>query len=185
MNATTKAKGSITKAPDNKIVLYTDKRGNVELRADVEKDTLWATLDQIAKLFCRDKSVISRHLRNIFATKELDKKATVAKSATVQIEAGRRVTRNIEYHNLDVILSVGYRVNSKEATQFRIWATGVLREYVTNGYALNRYKLEKVPENLKDMHEAIEFIESKSIGGTLKGKITVKLSKDLVPKNNL
>ena len=167
---------------DNKIVLYTNTNGDVELRADVEKDTLWATLDQIAQLFGRDKSVVSRHIRNIFSSNELDRRATVAKNATVQNEGGREIIRNIEYFNLDVILSVGYRVNSKNATKFRIWATTILRNYLTKGYSLNKYTLENSEEKFDDLHEAIAFMESKKEGEEIKGKMTIKLTKNLVSK---
>lgn len=152
----------VKKIPDikNKIILYTDKRGNVELRADVEKETIWATLDQIAGLFGRDKSVISRHLNNVFNEAELDRKATVAKNATVQREGDREVIREIEYYNLDAILSVGYRVNSKQATQFRIWATKTLREYLVKGFVVNTRRLEQIPNRMiKDLDEKIKFIQ--------------------------
>lgn len=132
-----------TKKQNNKMVIYQASNGAIELRGDATKETLWATLDQIAEVFGRDKSVISRHLSNIYREKELDKKATVAKNATVQKEANRSVTRYIEYYNLDVIISVGYRVNSKTATQFRQWATKTLREHITKGYTVNRKQIGK------------------------------------------
>ncbi len=109
---------------------------HIEVRLD--KDTIWLSLNQIAQLFNRDKSVISRHLNNIYKERELIREATVAKNATVQMEAGRKVTREIEFFNLDAILSVGYRVNSKQGNQFRIWATNVLRDYMLKGYVLNQ-----------------------------------------------
>jgi len=127
----------------NKVVIYQAKSGAIELRGDAKKDTLWATLDQIATVFGRDKSVISRHLNNIYNEDELDRKATVAKNATVQTEGNRTVTRDIEYYNLDVIISVGYRVNSKTATQFRQWATKTLRQHITEGYTINRTRIGK------------------------------------------
>ncbi len=89
------------------------------MREDLNKETVWATLDQIAEVFGRDKSVISLHLKNIFSAGELIKEAVVAKNATVQIEGGREVVRDIDYYNLDVIISVGYIVNSKVAIEFR------------------------------------------------------------------
>ena len=125
------------------LVVYQAKSGAIELRGDISRETMWATLDQIADVFGRDKSVISRHLANIYKEGELDKKATVAKNATVQIEGKRRVKRAIEYYNLDAILSVGYRVNSKTATQFRQWATSTLREHITKGYTINRKQIGK------------------------------------------
>jgi hypothetical protein len=122
----------------NEIILYRpdDVAEHIEVRLD--ENTVWLTLNQIAQLFNRDKSVISRHLNNIYKEGELNENATVAKNATVQIEAGRRVKREIVYYNLDAIISVGYRVNSKQGTQFRIWATNALRDYLLKGYALNQ-----------------------------------------------
>jgi len=162
-------------------VLYTDKAGNIELRADVEKDTLWASLDQIAHLFERDKSVISRHIKNIFMTRELDRDSVVAKNATTAADGK---TYSVEYYNLDVILSVGYRVSSKKATQFRIWATGILREYLIKGFNLNSRKLVDSPERIEGLHEAMAFIESKEQPGKVKGKITLTLTKKLVTKDD-
>jgi prophage maintenance system killer protein len=125
------------------IVLYKDPQGGVRLDVRLERETVWLSLDQMAKLFRRDKSVISRHLRNIFISKELDRKATVAKNATVQKEGRREVVREIDYFNLDAILSVGYRVNSKQGTQFRIWATQTLRDHLLRGYTLNEKRLRE------------------------------------------
>ena len=104
---------------------------------------MWATLDQIAEVFGRDKSVISRHFKNIFKEGELNERATVAKNATVQMEGRRKVERVIEYYNLDAIISVGYRVNSKVATEFRQWATKNLREHITKGYTINPKQVTK------------------------------------------
>ena len=106
------------------IVIYED--GTVALQATVENETIWLNQKQLCELFGRDKSVISRHIRNIFKEGELDPEATVAKNATVQIEGKREVIREIEYYNLDMIISVGYRVNSKQATRFRLWVTKVI-----------------------------------------------------------
>lgn len=142
----------------NEIILYQadDVPERIEVRLDM--DTIWLTLNQIAQLFDREKSVISRHLRNIYKEGELSRKATVAKNATVQIEAGREVTREIDFYNLDAILSVGYRVNSKQGTQFRIWATNVLHEYLLKGAVINRpmdrienhqYKLSKEIQEIR------------------------------------
>ena len=150
-----------TEKKDNgMLVIYTGKKGGVELRADAEKETIWASLDQIAELFGRDKSVISRHLRNIYNEAELDERATVAKNATVQMEGGREVIREIEYYNLDAVLSVGYRVNSKQATQFRIWATKTLREYLTRGIVMNVDMIKQLPDRIiSDLVSKISFIE--------------------------
>ena len=115
---------------NGQIAIYQTADGRTQIDVRMEKDTLWLTLLQMAELFDRDKSVISRHLKNVFDTGELPREATVAKTATVQTEGGRHVSREIEYFNLDAVISVGYRVNSIKGTQFRIWATQRLREYL-------------------------------------------------------
>jgi hypothetical protein len=121
----------------NEIILYQSDELPEHIEVRLDEDTVWLTLNQIAQLFNRDKSVISRHLSNIYKEGELMQEATVAKNATVQIESGRKVKREIDYYNLDVILSVGYRVNSKEGTQFRIWATNVLQDDLLKDNAIN------------------------------------------------
>jgi len=123
------------------LIIYQAKSGKIEFRGDFERDTVWGSLNQIAELFGRDKSVISRHIKNIFKSEELEEKATVAKIATVQKEGNRKIEREIEYFNLDVILSVGYRVDSKQATQFRQWATKTLRQHILDGYTINKKRI--------------------------------------------
>lgn len=166
----------------NTIVIYEDKQGNVELRADIEKDTIWATQLQIAQVFETTIPNINIHLTNIYNEDELAKNRTIKESLIVQKEGGRTVKRKVELYNLDAIIAVGYRVNSMKATQFRIWATGVLREYLKQGYALDQYKLGKSPEALEGLDDAMALIESKKHPGKLKGKIVVKLTKTLEPK---
>ncbi len=124
----------------NNVVVYQAKNGAIELRGDFERESIWATLDQIATVFGRDKSVISRHFKNIFNERELDRTAVVAKNATTAADGK---IYQVEYYNLDAILSVGYRVNSKTATQFRQWATKTLREHITKGYTINRKQIGK------------------------------------------
>jgi hypothetical protein len=143
----------------NEIILYRPNELAEHIEVRIDEETVWLSLNQIAQLFDRDKSVISRHLRNVFKDGELVFEATVAKNATVQIEAGREVKREIEYYNLDAILSVGYRVNSKQGTQFRIWATHVLRDYLLKGYALNQRmnRIETHVENLSEQVDAISL----------------------------
>jgi hypothetical protein len=119
------------------------------LDVQLEKETIWLSLNQVSTLFERDKSVISRHLRNIYQEGELDRLATVAKNATVQTEAGRSVVRDIEYYNLDAVISVGYRVNSKRGTDFRIWATKVLTQHIVQGYTVNAKRLKELKRTLK------------------------------------
>jgi hypothetical protein len=164
----------------NKIILYTDDHGDIELSADIEKDTLWATLNQISDIFDVQKAAISKHLKNIFDSGELQDCSTVSKMETVQKEGGRSIRRNIEYYNLDVIIAVGYRVNSMKATKFRIWATKILREYLVKGYNLNNNQLTKSSESIEGLQEAIALLGSNKNPGPLKGKITFKLVKHMV-----
>ena len=142
----------------NEVIIYQTKSGAIELKGDYTKETLWANLQQIADLFETDKSGISRHINNIYKTSELDQKSTVAKIATVQKEGEREVKREIEFYNLDVILSVGYRVNSKKATAFRQWATKTLRQHILNGYTLNEKQLQKQAQKLQALQDAIHLI---------------------------
>lgn len=122
------------------VIIYQAKSGAIELRGDTAHETVWATLDQIAEVFGRDKSVISRHLKNIFEEGELRKNSVVAKNATTAADGK---TYQVDFYNLDAILSVGYRVNSKAATIFRQWATKTLREHLTKGYTINRKQIAK------------------------------------------
>ena len=132
---------------NDKIIIYQTDDGQTAIDVRLENETVWLTLDLMARLFERDKSVVSRHIRNVYRERELERGATVAKNATVQIENGRRVVRQIEYYNLDVIISVGYRVKSQRGTQFRIWANRVLKEYLVKGYAVNeRIHKEQIGE---------------------------------------
>ncbi len=128
----------------NAIELYKSSNGETQIEVRFENETVWLSLNQIAELFGRDKSVISRHLKNIYKESELDYSSTVAKNATVQTEGKRNITREIDYYNLDAIISVGYRVNSKQGTQFRIWATNRLKEYLIKGYSVNQKRLQEL-----------------------------------------
>ena len=119
------------------ILLYQTEDGQTKIEVTLANDTVWLTADQMAELFQRNKSTISRHIKNVFESGELKPDSTVAFFATVQNEGTRKVERNIAYYNLDMIISVGYRVNSHRGVQFRIWATQVLREYLIKGFAMN------------------------------------------------
>lgn len=130
------------KRPNTELVMYTAEDGLTKIEATFDRDTVWLSLDQMAELFQRDKSTISRHIKNVFAEGELRPEATVAKFATVQTEGLRQVERQIEYYNLDVIISVGYRVKSLRGTQFRIWATSLLKEYMKKGFVLDDERLK-------------------------------------------
>lgn len=126
----------------SEFLLYSAPGGTVKVEVLLGDETVWLTINRMAELFGVDKSTVSRHLANIFESGELEREATVAKIATVQIEGGREVTRNLEYFNLDAIISVGYRVNSPQATRFRIWATKLLREYLIKGFAMDDERLK-------------------------------------------
>lgn len=136
---------------NKELVLFTSTDGNVIVDVQLKNDTVWLSLNQLSQLFCRDKSVISRHLKNVFMDDELDRDSTVAIFATVQKEGERDVLREIEYFNLDAILSVGYRVNSKQATRFRQWANSVLKDYLLKGYALNNNLLDKAHHEYQNL----------------------------------
>ena len=122
---------------NSEIIMYQTEDGLTKIESTFDGDTVWLSIDQMAELFQRDKSTISRHIKNVYTEGELVPDATVAKFATVQTEGTREVERQIEYYNLDVIISVGYRVKSLRGTQFRIWASGVLKEYMQKGFAMN------------------------------------------------
>ena len=119
------------------ILLYKTPDGESRIEVRLQDETVWLSLDQMAELFQRNKSTISRHIKNVFEEGELQSEAIVAFFATVQTEGKRKVERDIAYYNLDMIISVGYRVHSYRGVQFRMWATGVLKEYIVKGFALN------------------------------------------------
>ena len=126
------------------ILMYTTEDGITRVEVTFDNDTVWLSLDQIAELFQKNKSTISRHIKNVFSEGELLAEATVAKFATVQKEGNRSVERQIDFYNLDVIISVGYRVKSLRGTQFRIWATNILKEYMKKGFALDDDRLKNL-----------------------------------------
>ena len=126
----------------------------------MEDDTVWLTQSQIGMLYGVDRTVIVKHIRNIYRTAELDEKSTCAKIAQVQIEGSRRVTREVGYYNLDVIISVGYRVNSINATKFRQWANRVLKEYLLKGYSINQ-RLVQIENKIEAQGKVIEEHDKK------------------------
>ncbi|MCT7526676.1 RhuM family protein [Aliarcobacter cryaerophilus] len=139
------------------LVVYND--GELELKVSVDSETIWLTQKQIAEVFGGTKQNISLHINNIYKEKELDKILTVKYYLTVQKEGNREVTRNIEHYNLDMILSLGYRINSIKATKFRQWATSVLKNYIQNGYAINNHKITE--QRLFALENDMQFIKSK------------------------
>lgn len=140
----------------NEIILYQSDElpEHIEVRLDEVNETFWLSLKQIADLFERDKSVISRHLKNIFKDNELDKNSVVAFFATTAADGK---TYNVEYFNLDAILSVGYRVNSKRGTQFRVWASKVLKDYLMKGYAINQ-RIDRIENNYENLSKEVKQI---------------------------
>ncbi len=140
----------------NSIELYKSAEGETQIEVRFEKDSVWLSLKQLAELFGRDKSVVSRHLRNIFTTKELERNSVVAKNATTALDGK---IYQVEFYNLDAIISVGYRINSKQGTQFRIWATKRLKEYLQQGYAINQKRLDELNQ-LIQVIEKTEIVET-------------------------
>jgi death-on-curing family protein len=147
------------------ILVFKTKQGKLSIDVKLSKDTVWLSLNQLSDLFERDKSVISRHLNKVFKEKELQRSSTVAFFATVQIEGGHSVTRKIEYFNLDVILSVGYRVNSKRGVQFRRWASNILQDYLLEGYAINHDKITS--KRIHELEQTLDLLAKTLINQSL------------------
>jgi hypothetical protein len=137
-------------APNGEFLVYQALDGGVRVDVRLERETAWLSLGQMVELFQRDKSVISRHLRNVFESGELDRKSVVARDATTAADGK---TYQVEHYNLDAILSVGYRVNSKRGTQFRIWGTRTLREHLLHGFTLNERRLRE--RGLGEVEQAV------------------------------
>ncbi len=141
------------------IVIYKEiDNADFQIEVRVEDDTIWLTQTQIVSLFDSSKANVSEHIKHIFLSKELEPDATVRKFRTVQLEGNRKVQRNIDHYNLDMIISIGYRVNSIRGTQFRIWANKVLKEYLLKGHAIN-HRLEKVENDVFHIKEKVNSIE--------------------------
>ena len=142
------------------LIIYTNSNDELKIEAFFYNETIWLTLKKISELFEKDKSTISEHITNIYKEGELDRNATVGNFPTVQNEGNRSVSRNIDYYNLDLIIAVGYRTNSKEATKFRQWATEVLKSYLIKGYSINKEKLKNPSKYGQDyFDELLEIIK--------------------------
>lgn len=139
----------------SEVILYQTEDGQSGIDVRLKDETVWLTLNQIAELFGRDKSVISRHLRNIFQSEELERSAVVAKNATTAADGK---SYQVDYYNLDAILSVGYRVNSKRGTQFRIWATTVLKQHLVQGYTLHQKRLAE--KGTAEIRQVLDLLSS-------------------------
>ena len=126
----------------SQIILYTTPEGDIKVDTILQNETIWLPQNAMAELFGVNVPAISKHLKNIFEEEELQRESTLSKMETVQNEGGRQITRNKDFYNLDAIIAVGYRVNSKRATQFRIWATNILKEYIIKGFAMDDERLK-------------------------------------------
>lgn len=141
------------------LIIYECEDGQTQVNVKMHDETVWLTQDSIVKLFNSSKANISEHISHIYDEGELDKSSTVRNFRTVRKEGNRNVSRDLEYYNLDLILSVGYRVKSKIATKFRIWATKTLKEYITKGYVLNEQRLKEKQEQIETLKSALSIIE--------------------------
>lgn len=141
---------------ENRLIIYQTDSGQVKVEVNLQGENVWLSLNQIASLFQKDKTVISRHLKNIYLSNELDYDSTVKKISIMQVEGQRKVKREVEYYNLDTILSVGYRVNSKRSIEFRRWATKILKEYLLQGYAINHEKI--VQDKLIQLQQTVNLL---------------------------
>lgn len=141
------------------IVIYRSPEGEPELAVNLKDDTVWLTPIQMAKLFDKARPTILEHINNIYEESELNSYSTCRKFRQVQIEGKRKIIRSIDHYNLDVIISVGYRVKSKRGTQFRIWANRVLKDYLVQGYALNEKRLKEQTEKVRELEKSIEIFK--------------------------
>jgi len=152
-----------------KIVIYKSKEGP-KLKVRLEEETVWLTQKQMALLFDKSVSTINEHIRNIYKEGELKEESTIRKFRIVQNEGERRVERDIDFYNLDVIISVGYRVKSFNGTQFRIWATKILKEHLIKGYTINEKRLLQSKNHLQELQNTILFLQEKSKHKLLSGQ---------------
>ncbi|TAJ13094.1 type II toxin-antitoxin system death-on-curing family toxin [Marinilabiliaceae bacterium JC017] len=145
---------------NSEIKIYKTPEGNTSIEVKLEKETVWLSQKQMAELFDKDSDTIGLHLKNIYKSKELEEISTTEKYSVVRQEGKRKVKRQIKYYNLDAIISVGYRVNSKRGILFRKWATQLLKDYLIKGYAVNQQKLEKQNEQLKELQETVRILSN-------------------------
>lgn len=143
---------------NSEIKIYQSENGQTEVHVKFENETVWLSQKQMALLFDKDVDTISLHLKNIYKSAELEEFATTEDSSLVQIEGKRKVTRKIKLYNLDAIISVGYRVNSKRGIQFRIWANKILKEYLIKGFSINEKRLTQQNEQLKELQKSVKLL---------------------------
>ena len=140
---------------ESQIEIYQIENGSTEIQVKLENETVWLSLNQITELFERDKSVISRHINNIFKEKELDRNSVVAKNATTAADGK---IYQVDFYNLDVIISVGYRIKSQRGTQFRIWANKILKDYLIKGFSINQQRLAQESQKLKELQQTVKIL---------------------------
>ena len=145
------------------LVIFESQNSDIKLKVNVDNETVWLSQNQMTQLFDTTKQNISLHLNNIFKEGELDKNSSVKEYLTVQKEGERQVSRNTKYYNLDVIISVGYRVKSQRGVEFRKWANKVLKEYIVKGYAVNNNRLNQLDKIVEIMQRTDNLLESKQI----------------------
>ena len=148
------------KTENQSIVIYKQKGVKPEIEVRLEEDTVWLTQNQLSELFNSSRVNITEHIQHIFDEKELVKKATCRNFRRVQMEGNRRIERNIEHYNLDMIISVGYRIKSKTATQFRIWATNTLRDHLVKGYTINEKRLQAQAHKYQELKNSVKLLEN-------------------------
>ena len=159
------------------VEIYQSRDGQAEVQVRFENDTVWLSQKQMSQLFDKDTDTIGLHLRNIFKSGELDETLTTEESSVVRLEGQRKVKRNIRVYNLDAIISVGFRVNSKRGIQFRIWANKLLKEYLIKGYALNERKLNEQNEQLKELQNSVKILGNALAFKTLSNDESIGLLK--------
>ena len=140
---------------ESQIEIYQIENGSTEIQVKLENETVWLSLNQITELFERDKSVISRHINNIFKENELDRNSVVAKNATTAADGK---IYQVDFYNLDVIISVGYRIKSQRGTQFRIWANKILKDYLIKGFSINQQRLAQESQKLKELQQTVKIL---------------------------
>ncbi|WP_300465183.1 virulence protein RhuM/Fic/DOC family protein [Desulfobacula sp.] len=156
--------GKETMIENKQIEIYQSEDGQIQIQVYLEKDTIWLSQAQMAELFDKDSDTIGLHLRNIYKSGELEKSATTEESSVVRQEGKRQVNRKIKFYNLDAIISVGYRVNSKKGTRFRMWATQRLKEYLAKGYSINQHRFE---QNAVELQQAIALIQKAALSPSM------------------
>lgn len=148
--------------PNHSLEIYYTPHGDVDVQIDYQQDTIWLSKKEIAKLFCIDRSGVSRHINNIFKSQELDPKSNVQKMHIPNSD------KPVEFYNLDIVLAVGYRANSVEASRFRFWATNVLKQYLVSGYAINKKRLAEKQEQIDALKHSLTLL-TRSIASEAKG----------------